>query len=179
VTKVGGLPYRPADAPWPKDVTGSPLRFIAQLCFVDSRDLVPSLPGDVLLVFGNDDALIEEAERLVFEWWPIASMPLISEVPSRDDALTPYHGVLHRTDAWEGEVFEGTKIAGLPSYIQGEPHCPGKFLAAIGSIANQDLFDPHPVYGLPDENDLMIGDMGSLYLFMQPDGNIQAVSQCY
>src|SRR5262245_55776866 len=37
-TKVGGLPYRPAILPWPVDDVGGPLRFIAQMCFVDSRE---------------------------------------------------------------------------------------------------------------------------------------------
>ena len=36
-----------------------------------------------------------------------------------------------------------------------------------------------PSWGWSDETDLMIGDMGSLYLFLGADGTIQAVSQSY
>ena len=51
VTKVGGLPYRAAGKPWPIAQSGAPMTFLTQFCFVDSRDLVPPLPGDMLLVF--------------------------------------------------------------------------------------------------------------------------------
>src|SRR5262245_4812542 len=87
ITKVGGLPYRPSDAPWPSDGRGEPMRFIVQICFADSRDLVPPLPGDILLVFGDDDALVAEPERLVFEWWPLACESLVSEAPAVEEPL--------------------------------------------------------------------------------------------
>jgi Domain of unknown function (DUF1963) len=184
VTKVGGLPYRPAALPWPEDSTGTPLRFIAQICFVDSRELVPPLPGDILLIFGDDDALVGEPERLVFEWWPLAPTSLISEVPVRADALTPFCAVLHRAEDWDDSIFEGTKIGGLPKFIQEVPEQSGAFIAALGSIS-VSADQPNPFvnvaepYGRSDENDLMIGDMGSLYLFLAPEGNVQAISQCY
>jgi len=184
VTKIGGLPYRPSDAPWPVGETGESLRFIGQLCFVDSRDLVPALPGDVLLVFGDDDALVAEPERLVFEWWPLGLASLISQMPAVDEALTPFHAVLHRTEDWESAIFEGTKIGGLPKFIQDQPSTPGAFIGTIGSISVSDD-GRHPFVNVAEargwshENDLMIGDMGSLYLFLGPDRKIQALSQCY
>jgi hypothetical protein len=184
VTKVGGLPYRPSSASWPEDVTGTPQRFIAQLCFLDSRDLAPQLPGDVLLIFGDDDALLGEPERLLFEWWPIASHPLVSEMPVVDAPLSPFYAVLHRTEDWDNAVFEGTKIGGIPKFIQGEPTASGIFIGAIGSISvPTDARHPFVNVAEPrawsDDNDLMIGDMGSLYLFVAPDGKVQADSQCY
>ena len=184
LTKVGGLPYRPAGLPWPVDEIGNPLRFIAQLCFVDSQELVPKPPGDLLLIFGDDDALVGEPDRLVFEWWPLAPTQLISEVPARDDALAPFYALLHRTDDWEDAIFEGTKIGGLPKFIQEVPECSGTFLAALGSISvATDELNPFVNVAEPrgwsHENDLMIGDMGSLYLFMGSDGMVQAISQCY
>jgi len=184
VTKVGGLPYRPAVALWPKDATGTPLRFVAQLCFADSRVLVPQLPGDILLVFGDDDALLGEPERLLFEWWPIASEALLVEMPFVDAPFAPFYAVLHRTEDWDDAVFEGTKIGGVPNYIQEEPDVSGTFLGAIGSIS-VPTDTPHPFVnvaeprGWSDENDLIIGDMGSLYLFVGDDGKVQGVSQCY
>ena len=184
VTKVGGVPYRPSIALWPEDVTGTPQRFIAQLCFVDSRDLVPRLPGDVLLIFGDDDALLGEPERLLFEWWPVDSRPLVSDVPPVDAPLAPFYAVLHRTEDWDDAVFEGTKIGGVPKYIQEEPTTSGTFIGAIGSIS-VPTDSPYPFVNVAEprgwthENDLLIGDMGSLYLFVGHDGKVHGVPQCY
>jgi hypothetical protein len=184
VSKVGGLPYRPANLPWPVDDNGSPLRFVAQLCFVDSKAVVPKLPGDILLVFGDDDALIYENERLVFEWWQLASGSLVAEVPASEDVLTPCYGVLHRTFDRDDSIFEGTKIGGLPRFIQDVPECSGTFIAALGSIS-VDSEQRHPFVnrsqprGWSREKDLEIGDMGSLYLFLNSDGSVEAISQCY
>jgi hypothetical protein len=183
-TKIGGLPYRPADVPWPTDSRGQNMRFVAQLCFADSRDLVPRLPGDVLLVFGDDDALLAEPEGLVLEWWPLGIEALPSEVPACDEALAPLHAQLHRTEDWEQSVYEGTKIGGTPQFIQDDPSMAGAFIGAIGSISVPSD-QRHPFVNVAEprdwsrENDLMIGDMGSLYLFLQTDGSVQASSQCY
>jgi len=51
VTKISGVPYRAAGKPWPLAPSGIPMNFVAQFCFADSRDLLPPLPGDLLLVF--------------------------------------------------------------------------------------------------------------------------------
>ena len=70
VTKIGGLPYRPAKMPWPTGQDGTPMSFLAQINFANSKDLVGELPGDVLLVFTPDsDGFIES---LSFEWQPLA-----------------------------------------------------------------------------------------------------------
>src|SRR5262249_29999625 len=61
-TKIGGIPYRSRSSPWPRDQAGKPVRFIAQLCFADSRDISGDLPGDVLLIFGDDGTLLEQPE---------------------------------------------------------------------------------------------------------------------
>lgn len=53
-TKVGGLPYLHLGDPWPSDSKGAPLPFVAQMSFLESKDIVgEGLPGDILLVFGN------------------------------------------------------------------------------------------------------------------------------
>ena len=54
MTKLGGVPFLPASMPWPRR-SGTVGDFYAQLSFVDSKDLLPSLPGDVLLVFRFHD----------------------------------------------------------------------------------------------------------------------------
>jgi uncharacterized protein DUF1963 len=184
VTKTGGLPYRPANAAWPADGRGEPLRFIGQLCFADSRDILPKLPADVLLVFGDEDALLAEPERLFFEWRGLTDAPLVSEVPAVDDVLVPFHGSLHRTSDWEDAIFEGTKIGGRPRFIQDVPDVSGAFVGAIGSISvatdqEYPFINVAEPRGWSQENELMIGDMGSLYLFVHRDGSVEAVGQCY
>jgi Domain of unknown function (DUF1963) len=184
VTKIGGFPYRPSGVAWPTDKQGEPQRFIGQLCFADSHDILPGLPGDVLLVFGDDDALLAEPERLVFEWWPLTSVPLVSQVPVVDEPLVAYYAHVHRTDDWDDVIFEGTKIGGLPRYIQDVPDVDAAFIGTIGSIS-VPADQPHPFVnvaeprGWSNENDLMIGDMGSLYLFVRRDGTVLGFSQCY
>jgi hypothetical protein len=169
---------------WPTGEHGEPLRFVGQLCFADSRDILPEMPADVLLVFGDDDALLAQPERLVFEWWSLTNAPLVSEMPAVEDPLVPFHANLHRTDDWDDAIFEGTKIGGLPQFIQDVPDASGAFIAAIGSISvapdrEYPFVNVAEPRGWSHENDLMIGDMGSLYLFVRPDGSVEAVAQCY
>jgi len=54
-TKIGGLPFWAHGRDWPRSSTGEPLPFLAQFCFRESIDIVGSLPGDLLLLFGDKD----------------------------------------------------------------------------------------------------------------------------
>lgn len=54
MTKLGGIPYMPASLSWPHR-EGTAGDFYAQLNFMDSREILPALPGDVLLVFRFHD----------------------------------------------------------------------------------------------------------------------------
>jgi hypothetical protein len=51
VTKAGGLPYWPANKPWPRAADGRLMTFVAQFCFMDSCDITGQLPGDVMVIF--------------------------------------------------------------------------------------------------------------------------------
>jgi hypothetical protein len=117
MTKIGGLPYRPKSIPWPLDDQEMPIRFIGQVCFADSRDIVGDLAGDVLLIFGDDDALLAEPERLVLEWSDLGIGDLITEIPrTASEPLTPCYGwsssasVLSGNKSLEGSF--GTTSAG-------------------------------------------------------------------
>jgi len=198
-TKVGGVPFRSASEPWPRGEDNQPLRFVAQLCFSDSTDVVPRLPADVLLIFGDDEALLSEPARLVFEWVSLNIPNPLTAIPCTAESLSSHYGVLHRSEDWLDAalslftdherasrlaIFEGTKFGGVPAPIQGEISVEGKYFASVGSIsAATDA--PHPFVNVVEplgestENDLMIGDMGSLHLFLMSDGQVQAVSECY
>lgn len=143
VTKIGGIPYREADKLWPLGFSGTPLNFVAQICFADSRDLYPSLPGDVLLIFAggrnklslvNDTPFyeIDWGNSLVFEWISIGNFPLITaaEIPQMPWQLMPCYGILHRT--WDYVVppditplesvedilvLDGSKLGGICPWI--------------------------------------------------------------
>lgn len=67
VTKIGGLPYRPAKADWPTR-KGTPLVFLAQFNFCDSRDITGPLPGEVLLIFADEPY---QPNHFHFEWQPL------------------------------------------------------------------------------------------------------------
>jgi hypothetical protein len=73
-TKIGGLPYRPASAPWPRLPGNIPLVFLAQFNFCDSQDLTGKLPGDVLLVFTEEPW---SPGYLHFEWQPLGMGDLV------------------------------------------------------------------------------------------------------
>ena len=93
-TKVGGLPYRPTGQPWPLAPDGTPWRFLAQFCFVHSHDLTGPLPGEVLLVFGDEDGV-----ECAFEWQPLELTDLLQarDVPAGVRLGSACHGYRFRT----------------------------------------------------------------------------------
>ncbi|GMV91359.1 MAG: hypothetical protein AMXMBFR82_11370 [Candidatus Hydrogenedentota bacterium] len=50
-TRIGGMPYLPRAIDWPTSDDGAPKEFIAQFNLADSTDILPKLPGDLLLIF--------------------------------------------------------------------------------------------------------------------------------
>lgn len=109
-TKLGGLPYRPNGARWLKSKRyNRPLRFIAQFDFSDSRDIYPTLPGDVLLVF-SPDAL--EMEPLYFEWYPLGLSSLVgeSDVPRAEHSFFPCYGYRYRAESFPGGHAIGSEV---------------------------------------------------------------------
>jgi hypothetical protein len=98
-TKVGGIPYWPADRSWPTDDEGSPLLFLAQFNFADSQDLFPTrLPGDVLLLLVEDPEDYLEPDLIRFEWL-LLGLPPVSHFDESLVATTagPFYGVIHRS----------------------------------------------------------------------------------
>ena len=210
-TKVGGRPYWPADKEWPALEDGSPAYFLAQFNFADSRDLFDfELPGEVLVITTNsEEEWIWEEEGLSFHWLPsgiTATEELPAPLPYPEAG--PFYGVIHRTadypdslkssrkldvsQAYNLAELNGTKIGGVPNFIQGGPETTPRFLCALGSIQAEPNV-PYPstnrreplslefkgdgIYA--DQNCAVIGDMGNIYLFIAPDGTVSTLSQCY
>lgn len=180
ITKVGGLPYRPASRIWPCDKSGQPLVFLAQFCFADSGDLIPYLPGEVLLIFGGP-----WDEPLHFEWTSLLETETLIEaeaIPGQDWTPRTCYGTLYRTwDCPDLEVsprlynhsnliniLEATKIGGVPIRIENA-EIEGRFLAALGTISPpRDEPWPWVNQASPESKsyeDLKWGDLGSLFLF--------------
>lgn len=237
LTQVGGLPFLPEDRPWPLDSKGRPRIFVAQLSFVDSKDILPiDTPGEVLLIFAETECYDgeyffsygEANDGLHFEW-----VNRENTVPWSREALrakgyksvdTTLYGVIYRgMDHFQDDdiedrldrdyaknivwstfhipAFEGTKIAGIPRFIQNGPENydvetqktgDAIFIGQLCSVqgardvefpwCNEETpiplrFGSDNVRG--SQNSLMIGDAGSIYFFMKPSGEIVWCEECY
>jgi hypothetical protein len=211
-TKVGGRPYWPADRPWPTNAEGAPFHFLAQFNFADSRDLFADLTGDVLLLLAEDvDNYLWEPDRIRLEWLPLGLHPAsrfdFSESVGAVKA-GPFYGVIFRSadypdavstaydldvdQSYNLPILNGTKIGGIPHFIQGGDVSSGEFLCQLGSIqaapdvpfpwVNQALplgltFDDRGIYG--PENSMVFDDMGTIYIFRKKDGTVACSFECY
>lgn len=196
VTKIGGLPYWPARRPRPHTRAGSPMTFVFQFCFADSRDIVGDLPGDVLLYF-SEDILVDwdDDGRSLFEWMTLGETDLIEPgaLPETPWKITPVYGAIYRTYDypkfyedqeglyWLGAL-NGTKIGGQPFWIQW-PH-DEPVLCTCGSVApRQGVAFPYVnVEGsltAEDEGMLAWGDWGNFYVFRPDGGRVWGIWDCY
>lgn len=216
VTKIGGLPYRQAGKPWPVASSDTPMNFVAQFCFADSRDIIPTLPGDILLIFaearkwgrgpGDYDLLLGNSygsdSEVAFEWVSLGDFPLTTqvEIPKTPFQILPCYGTIHRT--WDYPTIDGfayrhiaehitpimaaTKIGGIPPWIQPEEDIPGTFLCSLDSTAPK-ISKPFPFLNVPEPSSyedwdksraLMIGDVGTMFIFINSDGDLRWTAQC-
>lgn len=192
-TKIGGLPYRPADKPWPvcegchdpayADVlpaAGTPMVFVGQIWFSQSRDLTPpDLPGDVLLLFTEDDSFCN-GWRL--EWYPLglSNLTTINESPDDIDEFVTCFGHVVRTTEPADEIPDllvtKTKIGGRPDFL-GDPETDGQYLCQFGSVSPTCDF-PAPWLGKSkpigwesdDAAELMMVDVGTLFVLKTKNG---------
>lgn len=213
VTKIGGVPYRSAEDPWPLDGSGRPLALIAQFNFVDSIDIVGDLPGDLLLAFGDVSGGIIESMHM--EWQRIGVKHLIepSQIPIECMAIEPCFGNRCRVKSYPDAVqktnskypryrgkevwssywipqLQATQIGRAPFYIQpGDDSLPGKPLCTIASV-QPDPHEPYPWVNVPEPlcaegewpgtaNNLMIGDLGCIYISIDDEGKLYSGESCY
>lgn len=172
-TRLGGVPCLPRSMTWPgRD--GVAATFWAQLSFLDSKDLVGQLPGDILLVFKHYVEGITSWDRRMYEfvwvdWDQAAARWQPREVPLGGlDAEAGLHGHRIRTSDHPGllhtdreacanglHVLTATKIGGVPSDQQGihPPTVPAtwRFLGQLVStwpvegVAHPAIGHPEPV----------------------------------
>ena len=207
VTKIGGVPYRPEGEPWPICMGapagtashlveyykphGTPMSFLAQFCFAGSRDLVGELPGDVLLLFTEDDTF---GTDLHFEWYSLGISRLMtpSQIPDGASPFNKSYGFICRlqepAEATPSVPFvSATKIGGKPGFIQNPCESSSRFLCQLSSM--QPTFKrPYPWVDQEkpvtdfDElysNQLCMVDMGNIYVFIDQDGSCTSAFDTY
>lgn len=198
-TKVGGLPYWPAGQRWPEDSCGTPLPFLAQFNFSDSRDIV-SVPGDLLLVFGQ--LALGELDPYRLEWQAFTNQPLVSlDVVPTDVIMQPcYSGQVVRVvnypearlkDGFQQASVAGKAVTGLHSLFNYNATCIGKAPCFLQSIDRHVVQNPvcalsevlpnqyieYPWVNRPEpytlsdgcRGTLEIGDAGLIYVFEDRD----------
>lgn len=205
-TKFGGVPYRSRSKPWPGVDDEEAYEFFGQINFTASRDIVPDLPSDLLLIFltWEDGAMTDD---YYFEWGETT----ISDPMSADDVPEPPFGMvhrpayceLHRTNEFspaghpEDDPFRRysdlavTKIGGVSDYFgDSPPDLPGHHLFTLCSTWTSkgrafpflNHHDPIPkptgLGGSHMEEIFMLGDVGEAYFFLH-DGKLEVDSRCH
>ncbi len=103
-TKISGVPYLPRGVPWPER-RGSPMTFMAQICFADSRDLIGKTPGDVLLLFIGPQAgsypCSPGVPDAVWHYWVKVDESTVigpEDVPAGSERFAPCFGSVVRVE---------------------------------------------------------------------------------
>lgn len=155
LTKLGGIPHREKSKPWPTAWDGTPYTFVAQFCFLDSKDIVSTkLPNDIMLVYFQDsESYFGETQDVWIEW----SSQSLQEPMTKDDCPKPgFHvpelaGEIYRCNEYpdSADVFEqegyyqgylfarsqSTKIGQETFVIQNDPRENGQeFICALNSV---------------------------------------------
>ena len=208
-TKIAGLPYRPANLGWPLDEAGAPLLFLAQFSFLDSRDIVPDLPNELLLIFvGNDGSLR-------FEWQPLGLEELTdgSDAPPQEVPTLPCYGYIFRTESFPDVPFlvddltvrgmrveqsfllprfQATQIGPAPFLIQEhlrtDPQL-GRLLCTLNSV-DPDPRGPFPFVNRPEpilsqgqrvseSRYFRFDDAGCIYISIDQSGQLHSCCCSY
>lgn len=198
--RIGGEPYLPAEVDWPR-YRGKPLPFLGQFPLDPAREAgvlpIDVPPGSMLTVFGGDDCwepgpcgqrcpvLIHASDNLVARpipsdlEYPIGLCEITPRIVDETPDWTELQDILScelrkpqpkRLQEFFNEYLaglpatvEGIKIGGWPSWIQGadasEP-----LLLQLAAV---------------EDTDLTFGDGGTLYVFVNHDGEFSCVMQCY
>ncbi len=205
-TKIGGVPHRPTDKPWPRytvrngsAISTRPMTFLAQFCFNDGVKANLDLPGDVLLVFVKDDEFADY-DSVELEWHSLeVRKPMRAEdVPQQRWEIKCCHGYRWRTwdvapvDGSRGspKVLRATKIGGVASCSDAAfgPHSGdlGRFLCQLAEISPATTV-PFPwinvegalARGRFRSGDLSLGDAGVLCFYLGDHHVVNWRFECY
>ncbi|MEX0875837.1 MAG: hypothetical protein WD114_00110 [Phycisphaerales bacterium] len=163
ITRIGGRPFRDPSRPWPtakrtglvgKIERERPLPFLAQISFLDSKDLVPNdLPGDVLCIYGDWYGKHDLASQsLALEWVDAGNGQDARIVDLPEVPVWPFcaEGVIHRTVSYLDcynmlldlgvsmpytlNSFQATSIGQDAHFVQGEPSDLATLVATLSSF---------------------------------------------
>jgi hypothetical protein len=209
LTKIGGVPHRPASWPWPVAGDGTPLTFVAQMCFLDSRDIVSEkVPGDVILIFMKPpESWTARDKNIVIEWGePQLDQPVtIEECPPAEFYVPELSGEIHRLLEYPDSAsrFESgfgdccnpfmptisTRLGREAFFIQSDPRRDDLELLCVLSsvIAKPDNAQDVPdvvtaaggMHTGRDRFRFMLSDCGCLYFLIDSRGNVYCDFQCY
>ena len=170
LTKTGGVPHRERTLAWPTGPDGNPYTFVAQFCFLDSKDIVSDkLPGDVMLVFFRDlDSCFGDPGDIHIEWSSASLRDPCTQADCLESknpfTVTELSAELHRCneypdgdDAFEKEGYgflfatsQSTKIGRRTFYIQGDPRRDDQEqICALNSIVPADTWPFTNVENIP------------------------------
>lgn len=175
MTRLGGVPYLPAARAWPRR-DGHVATFYGQLNFTDSKDLVPFVPADVLLVFKYFTSDATSWDRALYEFvWvdvdeSVAHLAADGVPADAHDDEPSFFGVRVRTDddatlvervrgsrAPAAHVIPGTKIGGCARDVQSivPPSVPAdwRFVGQITAVFPPTRV-PFPLLAHPEPVDL-------------------------
>lgn len=164
LTRLGGRPYRPKGKPWPRDEDGIPLKFLGQINFADSKDILPcKLPGDIAQLFGTYEGgnVLPAFGSVVLEWSSMdisdpedgKGMPWSGELPFC------YQGVVHRTTQYiDHEIAEAAFEAG--GYEGGGHGVYSMQATSISTYAEMPQYWPFE----PGDGNILIATLSSFYL---------------
>ena len=156
----------------------------------------------LVLAADSESDWLYEADALTFHWLTDDGSPPATDLDVASvTGSTAFYGIIHRTAdypyAFETAmdpdvqysyllpVLSATKIGGLPHFIQCSADTEALYLCQLTSIQpaakvvypfvnrEQPLdlsFDNGGIYG--DQNSLVLADMGTIYLFIDDNGNI-------
>jgi hypothetical protein len=203
-TKIGGLPYRRRDVPWPtyRDDHGieRDFDFLAQFSFAESSDIVSAGGHDLLLLFVKQDDFYGPGAYFA-EWSDGAISPdeLWTAAKPPHAVIPQLYGLRHRCHDYREcnaslpvqhyylyrhiQVARGIKIGGLPTL---PPPAEGlRFLCQLAALTpKSDTPFPWCNHELPiawedtaDEN-LSVVDNGVLCLFLDDRDGVVAQFDC-
>lgn len=208
LTKIGGIPYRPTDEPWPGLDDGDPMTFVAEYCFADSGDILPiAPPGDVMLLFFRDEESnydVGDDEAVTIEWYDLGIPNPVTarRCPKPSFPVPTLYGALHRTKEYpeSGDVFrreghyqhhlfattQASRIGGETFSIQGDPRERGeRLLCTLNSILPSEGEYPFLNHEKPltstkrERAKFVFGDVGCLYFLIDEKRRVRRAMHCY